>query len=353
MERDPTAAGAGGRVPPVRQTRVDVLVVSYDHRDEIEPCVRAALNQHSQAIAVEVRVIDNASSDGTIEHLESQVRDPRLHVTRLAENRGFAAANNLGFDACQAELVLLLNPDCVMQPGCVRKLVDHLADHQGVGIVAAGLRWPDGRAQAFARRELDLRGVLLTMTEIGRRIDGRRGGAALRARRYEEAWGGDEGPQEPLTVDCPAAACILVRRELLEPRPFDERLPLFFNDAELARRTRKAGRAAVVVPEAVAVHGYGTSIRRIDQARRRAEWIVSLRRYVRPEWPQWERAALVLALVLDAYAGLLLQRAGRGRGDTDDLARGTLGGLGILRQPAPWLSPRPRDRRTGLPRSTA
>lgn len=321
-------------------TRIGILVVSYNHRDEIVPCVEAVLRDENAKYSVDVQVIDNASSDGTVEHLVSAVEDPRLRVSSLSENLGFAAANNVGFARISAEFVLLLNPDCVLEEGCLGTLLAYLRSHRSVGIAAAGLRYRDGAAQPFARRELDLRGVLLTMTEIGRRVDGRCGGRALSARRYEKHWVGGDGPQSPVTVDCPAAACILVRASLLHPKPFDERLPLFFNDAELARRIRKAGWSVVVVPEAVALHGYGTSIRRIDQYRRRAEWIVSLRRYVQHEWRWWERRVLDVALVADACAGLMLLQAGRGRGDTDVLARGTLGGLGFLREPSPWLSSR-------------
>jgi len=312
--------------------RVAVLVVAYDHADEIDACLDAVLAQ--EGVEPEIVVCDNASSDGTAELVAA-----RGGVRLLAQERnlGFAAGMNAAFAATSAALVLLLNPDCVLDPGALLALVAHLEARPRVALAAAALRNDDGTPQEFARRDVRALGALKTLTEVGRRLDERlAGGRWLAHRRYADLW--PHAQRAPVAVDCPAAACVLARREVLEPAPFDESFPLFFNDAELCRRVRAAGWAIEVVPSARAAHGYGTSLRRLDDARRRAEWVASLVRYG-AAWPPASRALLVSGLVADALAGAALEKAGRGRPDTGALWRGTLGGLGLPGGTEPWLSP--------------
>lgn len=314
--------------------RVAALVVTYDHAEEISACLDAALSQTSGGLSLEPVVVDNASSDGTPEVL-ARYADPAI-VIAMEENTGFAAAVNRAFSASDAEWVLFLNPDVVMDEGCVQALLDHLRAHPQAATAAALLRDPDGGLQRFARRDPDLLAVAWTMTELGRRIDARGGGRRLRHRRYEEQW--RAGVDRPIAVDCPAAACVLARRELLEPQPFDERFPLFFNDAELFRRLRAGGWRHDVVPAATAVHGYGTSVQRVDPARLRAEWVVAVRRYLRTELGPAGRIALTALLLADAVGSGLLHAIGRGTPRTPSEVRGTLGGLGLPGGARPWLS---------------
>jgi GT2 family glycosyltransferase len=261
----------------------------------------------------------------------------------MGANTGFAAAVNAAFAATRGEHVLVLNPDCVMDSGCAAALRDRLLADPGIGLVAALLRDPDGTPQLFARRDLRLPGALLGFTSVGRRIDARRGGRALARRRYADLWSGGP-PLEPVTVFCPAAACVMAARADLRPAPFDERFPLFFNDGDLCRRLARDGRRAEIVPAATAVHGYGTSVARAqsaDPARMRAEWVASMRRYAARWWPRPARAALAAALLADALvaAALCLVR----REDPREV-RGTLGGLGLPGGPPPLLTPLARRR---------
>lgn len=306
---------------------VSALVVTYNHADEIEPCIRAALAQCGEVV-----VIDNASSDGTAD-VVARV-DASVRLTRCPRNLGFAEGVNLAFDNSKGDHVLLLNPDAVMDEGCVDALLAHLRANPGVGAAAALLRDEDGSPQLFARRDITLPLVFWNFTELGRRLDA--GGRHQDHRRYAAEF----PPAAPLEVDVPAAACVLIAREHLGRRPMSPALPLFFNDAEMFRGLRSRGLRAEVVPAATAAHGYGTSHRRLDADRRHAEFVASLWEYVRP-FALPVRAAMWLMLVLDALFALALVRLGRGRSTTEPLARGTLGGLGLPGGAVPWIS-RPR-----------
>ncbi len=323
---------------------VSILIVTYDHAEEIDACLDGALAQAAAGLDVEVVVADNASHDATAARVRARaLGDERIRLLEMGANTGFAAAVNAAFRSARGDHVLILNPDCVMDPGCAAALRARLRQQPEVGLAAALLRDPDGTPQLFARRDLRLAGALLGFTSVGRRIDARRGGRALAARRYEDLWA-DGPPREPVTVFCPAAACIMAARRDLRPVPFDERFALFFNDGDLCARLARGGRRAEIVPAATAVHGYGTSVARAqhaDPARMRAEWVASMRRYAERWWPRPARAVLAAALLADAMAGAALCLARR---EDPREVRGTLGGLGLPGGPPPLLTPAPRRR---------
>jgi N-acetylglucosaminyl-diphospho-decaprenol L-rhamnosyltransferase len=326
-----------------RLDQISVLVVTYDHGDEIDACLDGAVAQEAPGLAVEIVVADNASRDDTARRVRARTDGERVRLLEMGANRGFAAAVNAAFNACCGEYVLILNPDCVMDAGCAAALREHLRRARRVGLAAALLHDPDGSPQLHARRDLRLGDALWAFTTVGRRLDELRGGRARARRRYAELWA-PAPPREPVAVFCPAAACVMAARRDLEPRPLDERFPLFFNDGDLCARLGRAGRGVEIVPAATAAHGYGTSVtraQRADPARMRAEWIASLRRYAGRHWPAPARAALAVLLLADAAAGAALCLARR---EDPREVRGTLGGLGLPGGPPPLLTPTWRGR---------
>lgn len=326
--------------------RVSALVVCFNNEEEAAASLDALLAQRVEG-GLEVVVVDNASTDGTVEVLQRYAA--RVTLVLRDSNAGYAAGNDEALRLCSGDLVALVNPDCVVDPGCLQAMVDHLEATAGVGLAAALLRNPDGSPQLFARRDVDLTGAFWAFTELGARVDRRwRAGRHAAHRRYAQAW----PPAEPLAVDCPAAACVLLWRQLVGERLFDPALPLLFNDADLQRRLRHRSYRLEVVPAATAVHGYGTSLRKVALARMRAERLASLRVYVARDWGLARCAALWLLLVLDACLLLPPALVGRRRSRERALLRGTLGGLGLPGGAPPWLVtvPGPAARARGVVR---
>jgi GT2 family glycosyltransferase/acetyltransferase-like isoleucine patch superfamily enzyme len=317
------------------EVRVSALVVTFNSAAEIAACLDALLAQQVGG-GHEIVVVDNASTDGTVEVLASYA--DRVRVVLNETNTGFAAGNNQALALSRGVQIALVNPDCIVEPGCIETLAAYLEDTPGVAMAAALLRYEDGRPQLFARRELTMSSGLFTFTEVGRRLDRRLlGGRHARHHSYADLW--QPEPTEPVAVDCPAAACVMVWRGLVAGKLFDERFPLLFNDAELYRRLRRRSYELHIVPAAVALHGYGTSLRRVVRGRMRAERIASLRRYAPGEWGMFRCGVLTLALFLDCLLLLPLAVLGRKGGRDRALIRGTLGGLGLPGGDDPWLVP--------------
>jgi GT2 family glycosyltransferase/acetyltransferase-like isoleucine patch superfamily enzyme len=313
--------------------RVSVLVVTYNSSEEVASCLDALLAQEVPG-GHEVIVVDNASTDGTAEVLAAYT--DRVRLVLRPTNSGYAAGNNEALSHASGDLVALVNPDCIVSPRCLTELASYLEATPGVGMSAALLRNADGSPQLFARRELTLTGAVFVFTEYGRRVDSALlGGRHDANRRYVDLW--QPEPTEPIAVDCPAAACVVMWRGLVSDTLFDERLPLLFNDGDLDRRLRERSYELHVVPSAHAVHGYGTSLRRVVRGRMRAERVASLRQYVSRDWGLWRCGLLAVALLLDVLWLLPKAVVGRRRGLNRALLRGTLGGLGLPGGDAPWL----------------
>jgi GT2 family glycosyltransferase len=212
-----------------------ILVLSVDEADWLEVSLPAAVVQPG----AEVVVIDNACTDRTRSVCEAL----GVRVVGLRERRTYAAAINAGLAATSGEAVLLLNADCVLDPGFLEAARPRL-DEPGVWSVAPRLLRATGPRAEDRLDVLDAAG----MTIDRRRKNGLVGhGEPAGARaRAAEVFGGD-------------GACVLYRREVLDAcaiggEVLDEDLELWASDADLAWRARTLGWRCAYEPAAVGWH---------------------------------------------------------------------------------------------------
>ena len=115
--------------------KLSVVIVSYNVCQLLEDCLRS-VEKNLEGIEGEIYVVDNASSDHTVERLQPLF--PQVHFVANTENVGFARANNQAIRLSQAEYVLLLNPDTVVHEGTLRGTLDFMDRHLEAG--GAGVR---------------------------------------------------------------------------------------------------------------------------------------------------------------------------------------------------------------------
>jgi GT2 family glycosyltransferase len=128
---------------------LSVIIVSRNTRVLLEESLASVLADSNQ-LAVEVFVVDNASTDGSVERVCGQF--PQVCLIANSANVGFAKANNQALARASGRCVLLLNSDARLTPGSLAELVRLADDNPGAGIIGVKLVNPDGSFQAAWNR---------------------------------------------------------------------------------------------------------------------------------------------------------------------------------------------------------
>lgn len=211
---------------PTANPNVVGIVVTCQSDEVISGCLEALRSEVSKII-----VIDNASTDDSVGIASNA--GATLIVNH--ENEGYGRANNRGiFAAAGTEWCLIANPDVTIAPGCVREMLAVAERHPLATIVVPRLVEPDGRI--FFRSESVLSPVAPSVP-------------------HSEACPDREG-----AVAFASGACMLVHRDrFLQTGGFDDKIFLFYEDDDLCLRVRRAGKAIVYAPSAVAYHRRGSS----------------------------------------------------------------------------------------------
>ena len=227
---------------------VSVVVVTYNSAPVIETCLESIHTQTYRAL--EILIIDNASTDQTARLVADTDLSPRLIENEA--NVGFAAAHNQGIRLSRGAYYLALNPDVVMAKDFVDRLVSAARTNPGVGSVSGKLVRPEtGRGAPL----LDSTGIY--MTPALRHLD--RGSGELDHGQFDRRQ----------YVFGASGAAALYRRAMLDDiafdgQYFDEDFFVYREDADLAWRAQLRGWSCLYTPDAIAHHE-----RRVVPERRR------------------------------------------------------------------------------------
>lgn len=239
-------------------------------------------------------VVDNGSTDDSVEVAAAH----GAHVVDLGRNTGFPHAVNTGLAEVTTEVVLLLNPDLVVAPGCIERCMEVLLSDSSVGAVGPATTMPDGRPEPPAARH-DRRAWHIVVESLG---------LVHLSRRLDRQMIHDRDADRD--VDAINGGFMMVRTELLRQLGgLDETVFMYLEDQDLCHRIRDAGHRIRFVASAVAVHDAGASTRAGDQAAQARAYLHRidadlelLRRYGR----RGEAGLAVAAFVLRASVGLLV-----------------------------------------------
>jgi len=211
--------------------RVAVVIPSWNGRKWLDLVLPSLVAQSYRSF--EVVVVDNGSSDGTVEHLREAW--PAVEVVALESNVGFAAGVNRGIAASRSPLVALVNNDMELHPGFLYALVEALDAEPGAAAATA-------KMLSFNERDvLDGAGDVLRWSSV----------AMPRGRGERDR--GQYDRREEVFSACGGAA--LYRRAAFdEVGLFDEHFFAQLEDVDWGFRARLLGFGCVYVPDAVAYH---------------------------------------------------------------------------------------------------
>ena len=228
-------------------TTLSIVIVSYNAQSHLEGCLES-LTAAPPAITHEIVVVDNASTDASVETVRRQW--PGVTVIQQPVNTGFSAGNNVGIRASSGELILLLNNDTIVRAGAIDALAARLLARPEVAV--AGPRLVD----ATGRVELSFGRMISPVNELRQKLTlalYRRGVASV------SKWIERETTREH-EVDWVSGACLLVRRTDAERAGLlDERYFLYTEDVDFCAAIRALGRDVLFTPAAEIVHLGGRS----------------------------------------------------------------------------------------------
>ena len=229
--------------------KISVVIVNYNAGQGLIESVKSVISD-----AHEVVVVDNASSDGSIELLGSFFNsDPKLKIIKRLENGGFAKACNHGFSFVSGEFILFINPDCELQKGAMIRFLEVIQSQLEIGIVGGLLLNKDGSEQAGGRRAVP------TPWRTVVRIFGLSFFSKIWPKLFNDYNLHKKPlPEFPIEVEAISGACMFVKRSAINSIGLlDENYFLHCEDLDWCMRFRIGGWKIFFVPDAKMLHHKG------------------------------------------------------------------------------------------------
>lgn len=232
-------------------TDISIIIVNLNTRALLKACLDSVVAEGSD-LSLDLIVIDNGSTDGSIEMIRSGFPQVTLRINPT--NEGFAKPNNDGMRIATGRYMFLLNSDTVVKPGAFEKLKSHLDAHPEVGVCGPMLLYPDGRLQRSVCSFHTLWTHMCDMLALDKLLPRTRlfGGGEMTTFPYDES-----RTQE---VDSLMGAAVLLRREVWEQvGGFDERFTIYYNEMDWFIRVKEKGWKIFYVHDAQIIHHRGAT----------------------------------------------------------------------------------------------
>src|SRR5438309_10128694 len=216
---------------------VSIIIVTYESEHYIDRCLKSVY-EHA-GVPFEAIVVDNASRDATRRIVSDEFS--AVGLVAMDANRWYTAAANAGAARSRGTYLLFLNPDAELTPDALPRLIAHLEREPSVGAAGPRLAFPDGTPQASA---FTYPSLLMTWLEFfphpGRLLETRLNGRLA------------SGDGQPVPIDHPLGACMLVRRDAWEDvGSFDEGFLHYCEEVDWCMRAQARGWRISHVPDAL------------------------------------------------------------------------------------------------------
>jgi GT2 family glycosyltransferase len=276
---------------------ISIIIVNWNRQELLARCIESII-KHPPSAPYEIVVVDNASTDGSVEWLRAaqsngRFKDANLRLIENTENVGFGRANNIAFSQTTARMLLLLNSDTEVREGAINHLVETLKSNKQAGGCGPKLLNTDGSLQpSVYRNPPTVWEILVTGLRFYYLLP-RQVRAELLLGQY---WDHSSRRKTRLLH----GAAVLLRREVIDlVGGFDEEFHFYGEDIELCHRIVSSGWELLFEPDAQVVHHDGESaLLRWGSEERHRRFIDGLLRCYRKSLPRFRFIANCLASCL-------------------------------------------------------
>ncbi len=229
---------------------LSIIIVSWNVCDLLAECL-SSLDADGIFNWAQVLIVDNLSSDGTVEMIRKQFPQVQLIIPEF--NLGYARGSNLGIARSSGEYIYLLNPDTVVHPGGTRALVDFLRAHPEYGVVGPLQYDGNGIIRFDAATALPTTGNVITdLTNIS----GLFPNAQILPNRKLTYWDHKDDRDVPGI----AGSAMLLPRPVIECVGMLDDTMFIIEDMDLCRRVTDAGWKIRYLASASIIHYGGQSL---------------------------------------------------------------------------------------------
>jgi len=229
---------------------VSIIIISYNTREMTLECLKSVFEQ-TKDISFEVIVVDNDSSDGSAEKIETRFSD--VNLIRSIDNLGFAKANNYAAEIATGRYLLLLNPDTVVLDSAIKKLYEFAISSPGNRVYGGRTLFKDltlNPSSCWRQQSLwSLACYSLGLTSLFRNSN------VFDPESYG-SWRRDTIREVDIVTGC----FLLIEKEFWNVlKGFDLDFFMYGEDADLCFRAVKNGAIPIITPDATIVHYGGAS----------------------------------------------------------------------------------------------
>lgn len=224
------------------EKNLSVIIVNFNAGNFLYECLKS-LDQLTDNIAIDIWVVDNNSSDGSLQRPKKDFL--KVHYIENTKNLGFGTANNIVLKQIQTEYILLLNPDCYVNSQSLSYMINFMQQHTDIGAASCKVEKLDGSIDWAAHRGFPTPWASFLYFILGN------------DKLYHLT---DRDMDKPHEVDAIAGAFFLTRKSVFDKVGlFDEDYFLYAEDLDLCHRIKQAGFKIMYVPEVIVLHHKGIS----------------------------------------------------------------------------------------------
>lgn len=219
---------------------ISVIIVSYNSEDFIKKCVGSVLKNLDQD--GELIILDNNSTDKTVAILEKFL--PKIKLIKSDQNLGFSKGNNKAAKEAAGDFLFFLNPDTEIKRPIFTELIDFYKSSVDAGVIGPKLVLPNGQVQESVKHLPTIWGAIKEFI-FGVKY------------AYSQYVPKSNKLQE---VEAVYGAAMLIKKDLFEKlKGFDEKFFLYYEDVDLCKRVREAGKKIYYYPGVETTHLVGAT----------------------------------------------------------------------------------------------